>query len=230
MSDAVTIPAVDAALVARYSGITIPTGTPVVATPVEVFLEEPSSEEFPERVYPSIVLKLFSVIPDLARWHSDDDEHYEEEVGYSAIPDPPTRTMRQVPIPMRLMYSLDLWHRVRSSEARDLLQEVIIRRTHPRGSMAVGAVKVWAMWGGGIRNLDEVEVDEMILHKSLTLEILADILPTTTTVTEKVVTKVLWNAFGLGTKLASPTQTVLTGEQYLDLQFEVTEIGESAVP
>lgn len=230
MSDAVTIKDIDAALAARYAGMSIWVGDPAVLTPVTVFIEEPAPEEYPERVFPSVTLKLMSILPDFARWHSDDDEHAEEELSYDDMPAVPLREMRQVPVPSRLIYSFDTWHRVRAGEGRDLLQEAVFGRTHPRGSMSVGAVKVWVLWSGGLANLDEVETDEVILHKSLTIEVLADVLPTAVTVQRPVVTRVLWDAYRLETKLASPTETVLTGEKFLDLRFEVTEIGEGLVP
>ena len=74
---AITIKQLDAALVSRYSGITIDTGNPPASTDVTVFLEEPSSEEFPEVIYPSISIKFLSMTYDVDRAHTE-DELFEE--------------------------------------------------------------------------------------------------------------------------------------------------------
>lgn len=193
MSYGVTVPEVDAAMAARYAGMAILVGDPAVLTPVEVFIEEPSSEEFPERVFPSVTVKLVGMIFDLERAHTSDDEHEEEEISYNVPPTvPPEREMRRVPIPYRLQYRVETWHRVRTAEDRDLVFEAIVERTHPRGSLlGVGAntSDLWALWSGGVANLDAVEVDEVVFHKTLTVEVLADVIPTTDTVRAKVVTE-----------------------------------------
>ncbi len=189
----VTVPEVELALATRYAGISIDVaGTP---TPVEVFLEKPSVEDFPERVFPSVSILNLGMFPDFPRQHTTDDDDIEEEISFNNAVDPPEREMGQVPVPFRLVYSIDTWHRVRASEERDLVSEVIINRTRPRGFIPqVGAnlVDLNAFWAGSLTNLDETETDEVIFHKSLTLEILADVIPTTATVDRKVVTDLIW--------------------------------------
>ena len=104
MTTAVTLKNVDTALLLRYSGVSIDVdGTP---TAVEVFIEEPQVEEYPERVYPSVAVKLIDIEPDYARSHSDDDE--KEEVGYNDTVDPPVRTMRLRPHPYEFCLYYDM--------------------------------------------------------------------------------------------------------------------------
>ncbi|MHA2429219.1 MAG: hypothetical protein ACXADB_14450, partial [Candidatus Hermodarchaeia archaeon] len=184
---AVTIENVDQALLARYAGISIDVaGTP---TTVESFIEEPSTEEYPERVYPSITLKLIAINFDETRGHSDDDE--EEEIAYNDGLTPPERTMRLKPSPFLLTYSLDTWHRVMVGESRDLVGRAFQERTHPRGSVDVtdvdgGTESCWVMWVGGVTENDERENDYVIYHKTLTINVLVDLLTDPSTSDVKV--------------------------------------------
>lgn len=189
---AVTQKAIDLALATRYDGCQIDVaGTP---TDIAVFVEEPSSEEYVERVFPSISILFMTMNYDTERAHTDDDEL--EETGYDDEVDPPIRTSRQKGLPYILTYSLDTWHKVRVSESRDLVQALLIQGTPPRGFMPVtdidgGTENVWVMWSGGITSLNEIDGDYSIYHKSLTVDIYADLLTDTTEYDDTVVTQLL---------------------------------------
>lgn len=225
---AVTIKNVDQALVLRYTGMTIDTGSPATPTPVDVFIEEPSSEEYPERTYPSVALKLMAVTPDFERSHSDDDD--EEEIGYDGGAAPPVRTMRYRPLPFILTYSLDTWHRVLAGESRDLVTLAIIERTHPRGYVNVsdvdgGTEACWVRWLGGVANNDEEKEDYVIYHKSLTLEVLVDLLVDATERDVKVVTDSIWRTYQQRHKVDDTGKDIIivSGEESLFEGMRITE-------
>jgi len=176
-SIAVTLTAIDQALLTKYSGITIPTGPLATPTAVEVFMEQPSIEEFEERTFPSVSLKMMSVTPDYSRIVDSDDEE-EEEVAYDDTETPPVRSMRKRPQPFRIQYSIDTWHKALVAESRDLISEVLMYRTCPRGFLTVANidgenVDVWLFWEGGFVTSDELHSDEIIYHKTLTLVVVA---------------------------------------------------------
>lgn len=193
---AVSLKAVDAALVARYSGASILVDG--VATSVAAFIEEPHTGPNPERVYPSVAMKLLSILPDLSRAHSDDDE--EEQLSIDMTVSPPETQMRLRPQPFLLGYSLDTWHKDRAGECRDLVQEIAIVRTPARGSMSVARVdggleSVWVRWIGGMTALDERDGDTVIYHKSLLLSIPVDLLVDSTVRDVKTVATNIWNLY-----------------------------------
>ena len=236
MTVATTLKDVDLALAARYAGISIPVEAPggPVVTPVDVFPEEPATEAFPERVYPSISLKLVSLNPNFEEVHTCTD--LEEEVGYNESASPPERDMRQSPFPFRVTYSLDTWHKVRVGESRDLVAETMIRRTPPRGAVTVplvggGTHALWVFWSGGIATLDEPGSDETIYHKSLTVDVLASLLVDAEVTTRKVVTSAQW-AFVHERALVSPDGrgvVVVPGEGFLDLTMKVDQDGDRPI-
>jgi len=231
MTTAVTIKNVDTALLLRYSGVSIDVdGTP---TAVEVFIEEPQVEEYPERVYPSVSVKLIDIEPDYARSHSDDDE--KEEVGYDDAVSPPVRTMRLRPHPFRLTYSIDTWHKDRAGESRDLLKAILIERTPPRGAMSVedvdgGTEACWVQWLGSMVGNDEAAEDYVIYHKTLTVQVLVDLLTDTSTEDVKVVTEAIWRTYAQSYKLASDGREIeiIPGGDVLFQGMRVTEtdVGE----
>ena len=116
---------------------------------------------------------MLSATPEYSRiLDSDDDD--EEEVAYDDTATPPVRSMRQKPLPFRIQYSVDTWHKALVGESRDLIAEVLMHRTRPRGSLAVtnidGTVtNIWLFWEGGVITADEMDTDEIIYHKTLTL-------------------------------------------------------------
>jgi hypothetical protein len=230
---ATTLKDVDLAMAARYAGVAIDvdSGAGPVSTPVDVFLEEPSTAEYPDRVYPSISIKLLSLDPNFEESHSEDQN--EEEIAYTAVPDPPERTMRLRPFPYRISYRVDTWHRIRAGESRDLVVETLIQRTPPRGYVTVptvdaGSQNLWVFWAGGIAQLDEINADEVIYHKSATVEVLAHLLLDTTTTDRKAATEVQWRIVQERT-VASPDGkgvVVIPGEGFLDLTMQIDEDGE----
>lgn len=190
---AVTQSAIDLALATRYDGSQIDVaGTP---TDVSVFIEQPSSEEYAERVFPSVSISFLTMIYDTDRAHTDDEEL--EETVYNDAVDPPVRTSRQKGIPYILSYSVDTWHKDRVGESRDLVSEMLVQKTPPRGAMDVtdidsGTESLWVMWsGGGVVQLDEIEGDYVIYHKSLTVDVYATLLTDTTGYDDTVVTQLL---------------------------------------
>jgi hypothetical protein len=216
---AVRIKEIDNALVARYSGIQIDVDG--VPTAVAVFIENPSTEEFTERVYPSIAIKFMSLESDDPRRHSDDE--LDEEIAYNDVPTPPIRTMRQNGEPFRVLYTLDTWHKVRATESRDLVTEAIIERTPPRGYMNVtdidsGTTPLWVMWEGNVANLDEDLPDITIYHKSLTISVLARVLTDPNTRDLKVVIEGQWKVFKKG------------DPDVEDITMSITESGDEEAP
>jgi hypothetical protein len=174
---ATTLKLIDAALAAKYSGLTIMTGSPAASTPVEVFVEVPDPEETTERTFPSITVQFASMTPDFRDMqHCDDDE--DEDLSLDMNTTPPEMVTRPRPIAFRIMYALSTWHRKRVSEDRDLVFEAILRTTKIRDYLTVKNIDneditVWLMWDGGVVNADEDDIDERIYHKSLTLSVLA---------------------------------------------------------
>jgi len=189
---AVRIDKIEDALLARYAGISLTVGgTP---TSVSVFVEDPAVEEYEERVYPSISVKLLSIMEDNPARDSEDEE--KEIIATSSAPVPVT-TNRQRGEPYRLQYSLDTWHRVRAAEERDLLHSAFIERTPTRGSISVEDIDgntetLWVFWAGNIVALDEPNIDEIIYHKSLTVDVLATLLSDTVTEAIPTVTEQRW--------------------------------------
>lgn len=229
---AVSINTVDAALLLRYTGVSIDTGEPAVPTAVEVFIEEPASEEYTERTYPSISLKLMNIRFDETRAHSDDDT--EEETAYDDLQTPPVRTMRLKPTPYILFYSLDTWHKIRVGESRDLVSRTIMERTPPRGAISVedvdgGTETCWMQWSGVVSNLDEELEDYVIYHKSLLLEVYADLLTDPTERDVKVATDLLWDMYCRKHVLDETGRDIETssGDEVLYNRMRITETSVS---
>jgi len=192
---AVSIKNIDEALALKYSGLSIDIGDPPVSTPVTVFVEEPSSEEYKERVYPSIAIKFLSLSENSPSRHSDDEQ--EEEYDYDDTVTPPIRTMRKRGDRYEISYTIDTWHKIRAGESRDLLRYAIIETTPTRGYITVtdidgGSQDLWVFWNGTLTTLDEQLNDVVIYHKTLTVRILAKLLPDKTLREYKTATKLTW--------------------------------------
>ena len=235
---ATTIKAIDAALVTKYSGISIDTGSPSVVTPVTVFMEDPDPEEYPERVYPSIALKLLSTVPDYFAIVESDDVDDSEEISYNDLVVPPVRTMRKKPLPHRVMYSIDTWHKARASESRDLVAEALLYLTDPRGYLTVQnidgtAIDLWMFWDGGITAAEERSIDEIIYHKTLTVSILAYLARTAvdTTTDTKVATELDFEVqsrhFYLG---AGGVIQIDDSKNVKDVEFRITDTDIEVIP
>lgn len=228
---AVSIKAVDEALATRYSGLSIDVGEPPLSVPVEVFIEEPLTEQQRERAYPSISLKLIAISFDSARSHSDDDA--EEEVGYNDLITPPERSMRLSPAPFRLTYSLDTWHKVRAGESRDLVTYALIERTHPRGSLSVedvggGSELCWVLWTSGVASNDELMEDLVIYHKTVTVDVLVYLLTDPSVRSVKVAIESLWKTYGRRTVVDADGIGVLAVPNQ-DVPFNVMHITQSEI-
>ncbi len=234
MTTAVTIKNVDEALITRYSGLTIDTGDPPTSTSVTAFIEEPASEVYTERTFPSVALKLMSMLPAYDRAHTDDED--QEEVSYNPATSPPVRTMRQKGLPYDIIYTLDTWHRVMAGESRDLITEAVIQRTPPRGYMTVenvdgGDQDVWVIWDGGVTQLDEVLADVVIYHKSLSLRVMVDLLTIPTTEDKKVVTTLDWKLYNRTITFDIEGNVILVpGGDIYDHTLRITESGEEHIP
>jgi hypothetical protein len=195
-SKATTIKLIDAALLAKYSGLTVLTGDPPASTPVSVFLETPDPEERTERTYPSISIQYVTMAPDYRDMQHCDDED-DEDLILDGTVTPPEMITRPYPTAFRIMYSLGTWHRKRIAEDRDLVFEALLRTTKIRSYLTVPNIDgtnitVWLMWDGGVVNADADDVDERIYHKSLTLTVLAylALVEDTDTTRSKVVTNI----------------------------------------
>ena len=228
---AVNIEGIDTALVTKYSGMTI--NVAGVSTAVEVFLEEPNIEQVDERVYPSVSIKLMSILPDLAVSESDEDDNDYEEVSYDSVSSPNEREMRLKPKPYSILYSIDTWHRVLVSESRDLLEVAILQKITPRDYLSVtnidgDSVDCWMFWSGGVTGNDEKESDVIIYHKTLTLEVRAHLtrVDADDTTDEKVAMEGQWAVYKL-----SPTedQVAVDSDKELDVNFRVTDTIEEPV-
>lgn len=229
--------AIDDALIARYAGLSIDvedsSGTPI-PTAVEVFLEEPASEVVTERTYPSVAMLFLGMEFDAEIYQTSDD--MPEDIGpLNTLPPVFEQTVREAPLPYRISYSVDTWHKIRVGESRDLVQKAILQRTPPRGFMPVttvdgNTINAWVLWSGGITQLDEVLPDVVIYHKSLTVEVLAYVLQDTVESQAKVAMEVIWGVSsiklvtdGLGNTSIDPLGEVL------DVVFRITESGDSPV-
>jgi hypothetical protein len=231
---ATTLKAIDAALIAKYSGITITTSDG--DTGVTAFIEAPMPEVFDERTFPSISIKLLSVLPDYTRIYETEDFN-DEETDYDDSVDPPVRSMRSKPLPYRILYSVDTWHRARAGESRDLVTEAILHRTRPRGSMTVqnidgSNIDVWLFWEGGIRTLDEIDVDEIIYHKTLSVVVLAYLSTTEadTVSEEQVVTAVDLDIYNRHVETDSSGTTVDDSKNVKDISIRVTDTDVEVSP
>lgn len=233
---AVTQKEVDIALALRYAGLTIDVETEagIAATPVEVFLEEPTVEETVERTFPSVAIKMIGRTFDPDRAHSDDED--KTEISYDGGLTPPERTSRQNGQPFRMQYSIDTWHRQRVGESRDLVAEVIQTLTPPRGYMPVtdidgGVEDVWVLWAGGVVTLDEVLPDVVIYHKSLTVDVLACLITDPTLEVAKVATSLDFSVSSRRITLDNQGNVVvIPGQDVLHIKFRVTDTGEGPSP
>ena len=194
-SQSTTLKLIDAAFIARYSGLTIPVGPTPTSTAVEVFIERPNTEETRERTFPSISIIFANMTPDFREMqHSDDDDI--EELSTDIGETPPEHISRLKGTPYRIQYVLDTWHKDMVGEDRDLLFETFLRKTPIRGYMPLHNIdgediSVWVNWSGALTSLDEIDTDTIIYHKSLSLIVLAYLAPVEYDETErnKVVTK-----------------------------------------
>lgn len=230
---AVTIEAIDAALVDRYSGITIlQEGLPI---PVTVFIEKPNSEEQTERVFPSVTLMLVEINPKFEISETGDED--EEEVSYNTGVTPYERSMRVKPKPYELMYILDTWHKDRVSEARQLVQEVYMQRTDPRGYISVEnidgeTIDLWAVTNGNLDSMQEDLPDTVIYHSSQVLAVEAYLsgvaLPTDTT-EEKVAMELQAKVFLRGSALGADGIEVESDDGTEDLTIRYTDTEEGPI-
>lgn len=166
------IPDVDAAMLDKFDGFIL-VGE---VDEVQVFLEHPSPERFPERVFPSISIRLIGAYPDLEREESDVVDA--EEYLVSAVPDIPnaeTRVYKQPFEPMNLRYRVDTWILNDSMKERELLQ--FIHKVAPaRGYLTVGGQDIWLIRdAAGMTTADEVEGDRVVYHKSFSYIVKAPI-------------------------------------------------------
>jgi hypothetical protein len=198
MSDAVELQAIDDAMIARYNGIQVSVDS--VLTDVEVFMEAPCIEEFPERVYPSIAMRLLSADENVDVLESGFDEM--EEVGYNSGVSPNERSMRQKPSPYTVTYALDAWSKQSAEVGRDMLSTIFIAKTPPKGYIVVstidgGTFLADVFWSGGIVSATHNEGDESIYHTSLTVRVNAWLtsVEATEIVSEKVAMNTIWNVF-----------------------------------
>lgn len=229
---AVDIEAVDAALITRYSGITISVaGSP---TAVEVFNESPYSEEVTERTYPSVAIHLMDVQPKFDISESTDDER--EEVAYDSGVTPHERSMRKNPLPYTLVYSVDTWHKDRVSESRELAREVLLYRTEPRGYLSVlnvdgVSIDLWAISSSGYSCEPEELPDTVIYHNTLTLEIEVYLAMSAFDQVdrEKVAMEAWWTVFSRGTVSVYDEIEIESGEEVEDLTIRFTDTEEGPV-
>jgi len=236
-SYAVTLKAIDAALLAKYSGISINTGNPPASTAVTPFIEDPDPEEYTERVFPSVSIKMLSLVPDYFAI-VDSEDLLDEEISYDAGASPPVSTRRQRPLPYRVQYSIDTWHRERVSESRDLLIETILYRTNPRGYLTVQNVDgvnvdVWMIWDGGVTSMDFSETDEIIYRKSLTVYVLAylALVDASDTSEEKVATELNFEVQSRHTYLDSNGEVQVDDSKNVkDVEIRVTDTDVEVIP
>lgn len=238
-SQAVEIPAIDLALASHYSGITIETGVDEngengVVTPVSVFLEEPFTELYTERVYPSINIKYLGHVPDFEVSHTSDEDA--EQVDYDTGVTPHETVNRESPLPYRVLYSIDTWHKVRAIEDRDLVTEAIIKKTKPRGYLTVSNidgedVTVWFFTDGSVVQKDEPQPDMVIYHKIVTVSILAYLsgVAFDDTVREKVVMKVNWEAVWRLLRTDEFGSEIVPAEDFTHLVWEFDDTTEGPV-
>jgi hypothetical protein len=236
-SNAVTLKAIDAALAAKFAGVSIDVGSPAVSTPVTVFLEEPDPEEYPERVFPSVAIKMLSAVPDYAGI-VDSEDLVNEELSTDNGQTPPVITTRKRPLPHRIMYSVDTWHKARVSESRDLLSAAIFHKIDPRDYLTVQnidgtAITVWLFWVGGISGTEEKHVDEIIYHKTLNVVVLAylSLVEATDTTDLKVATEHNFEVSLRHTYLDSNgTLQVDDSKNVKDVEFRVTDTDVEIIP
>ena len=236
-SNAVTLKAIDAALIAKYSGIAINTGDPPASTAVTAFLEIPDPEEYTERVFPSIAIQFLSSVPDYFSI-VDSEDLMDEEVSYNAGASPPVSTRRKRPLPHRIQYSVETFHRVRVSESRDLVTEALLHRTDPRGYLTVQNIDgvdidVWLLWDGGILSKDRTETDETIYRKILTVTALAYLstVDVATTTEEKVATELNFEVQSRHTYLDSNgVLQVDDSKNVTDVEIRITDTDVEVIP
>ena len=236
-SNAVHLIDLDTAMKQHYSGITI--SVDGVPTPVQVFLEQPSTEGTPNRVYPSVSILYAGDVPDFESMHSDDDSV--EEIGINSAVSPAERIERIMPEPARVRYIVGTWHKDRAAEDRRLVREVYRKRTPSRGYLTVQnvdgeAIKVWLfrMAPSLVEVEDRPDADTIIYHKTLMVEVLVHLSEveydetTSTKVAEEVQwdvqsRKVLWNSHG-------QVGGFVEGGDKTDRVIRVTEDTEEVLP
>lgn len=223
-TQATTIPSIDAAIAARYAGMV------VGGQAVRVFVETPDPNKATERVFPSVSIQLLAAIEESDSLDSEDDSEEEVLFNQGAL----TRTMRRAPIPHRLTYSVDLWSRVRSdgslgaSDSRDFLMLAVVKRTPPKSFLTVTTVDgatttVWAFREGALVTRDEVDADEVIYHKSFSLEVLAHLDMAETSVVPVTAATVV-EVYSKTPEVVGPSST-----DSLDIEFEITDTGIEVV-
>jgi hypothetical protein len=226
MTLAVTQEAIEDALIARFQGISI--NVEGVPTAVEVFMEEPSVEEEPERVYPSVALMSLGEVEDYEVRDSDDDEGLEEEVSYNTGLPVYERTERAIPQALRLSYSIDTWNKTRAQQTRDLLSGAIRAKVGHRGHLQVlniegQPINLWMFRSGGVTPLKEVHPDMIVYHTSMTVDILAyvAVVANDETTVKKVAMEQHWKVFSKEVEEA-------VGDQ-LDVEIVIDENGARPV-
>ncbi len=233
-SRAVTQSAIDFALAARFVGITIDIeGTP---TAVKVFIEDPHTTHYPERVFPSVSIRAISEVDDFENFEGDTEDEF-EEVGYNDLVDPNERSMRRKPEPRRLLYSIDTWHKVRLAEHRSLASSVLTERVQSRGALTVvnidgTAIDLWLMRFGRLQHLPEYKADYTVYHSALTVEVLAELalVAHDDTVEEKVAMTALWEIFSRKPLTgADESVTVDPADDKLLLTLRINEDGSVEV-
>jgi len=223
MTDTVSLKAIDAALISKYSGIQTRIGG--VLTPVRVFMETPSPEDVTDRVFPSISLRLMGFYENAELLSSDSSES--EEVGYDDTVFPNERHMRMNPLPYRVVYALDVWNKRSASEGRDLVSSAVIQKTVPKGFIPVTTLDgrtylADLFWNGSPLCQESSDGDELVYHTSMTLSVNAYLsqVPETDIVPEKVAMKIQWDVFKEET-VVRDGETVMSGKHHKDLTITV---------
>jgi len=225
MTFAVNILKVDEALVARYSGMTIG------GTAVEVFIEDPDPEEYPERVFPSISIQLIGMPAAPEQLDTDDD--VPEEVAWHPSPTTPIRDMKDPPRPYRLLYSIDTWNRQLVSRSRDFLMEAMVARTPINGYLTVENVDgenvdLWCFARGDVLPVKEKSADDIVYHGSRTIEVWAYLDSGQSIVEEKATVEMEWGSY-VHTMIPDPDNPGQVipevGGDKLDIRFVITEDG-----
>ena len=224
MTLAVQIPKIDAALYQRYSDIILN------GAAVRVFIEEPDTDRYRERVYPSISIKLISMVPAFELLESGYDE--DEEVSLD-ITDPlhPVRTMRRGPEPYRLLYSVDTWNRPFAADARDLLMITMVSRTPIRSALETENIEgewinLFMLAEGTVASNDVVGADEVIYHKTRSVEISAwlDMSISQSQTTHRATGGLQFDVFGFRPLIPDPLSVPMPPKN-LDISFIITDDG-----
>lgn len=151
-------------LFAGFSVTTLDRGN----VPVEVFVEDPDPEEYPERVFPSISIEFDDLLVEEQNYEGEDREEVLVNTGVT----PYVATTREVSTWYRVMY---LIHTFATDAPTDrALIRYVQSRKRPRDSIVVGGLPYW-IFREGWNKADIVNGDQKEYHKIWTVSVLADI-------------------------------------------------------